>query len=135
MSQENLERARAALEAVNRGGPEAIADLLDPDVIWIADRSDMGPTTYRGREGVSRSFAELQEGFEEFGFEPQELIDAGDRIVALGRMYGRGRTTGIRAEIPLGIVLTLGPDGRLLRYESFRNPAKALEAAGLREKA
>jgi ketosteroid isomerase-like protein len=82
---------------------------------------------------VRRSFAELSEGFEEFGFEPEDLIDAGDCVVALGRMYGRGRETAITAEIPLGIVLTLGPDGRLIRYESFRNQAEALEAVGLRE--
>ena len=60
------------------------------------------------------------------------MFDAGECIVAVGRMYGRGRSTGIRAEIPLGVVLTAGPDGRLVRYESFRDPQKALEAAGLR---
>ena len=131
MSQENVERVRAALDAVNREGPSAIEDLLDAEVTWIADRSDMGRTTYRGKEGVRRSFAELSEGFEEFGFEPEEFIDAGERVVALGRMYGRGRATAIRAEIPLGIVCTIGPDGKLVRYESFRDRAEALEAAGL----
>lgn len=59
------------------------------------------------------------------------MIDAGDRVVAIGRMHGRGRTSEIRAEIPLGIVLTLGLDGKLVRYESFRQPAEALKAAGL----
>jgi ketosteroid isomerase-like protein len=92
----------------------------------------MGRTTYRGIEGVRRSFAELSEGFEEYGFEPEELIDTGDRVVALGRMYGRGRATGIRAEIPLGIVVTVRPDGKLARYESFRDPT-ALKAVGLHE--
>ena len=47
MSQENVDRLKAALDSYNREGPEAIIDLLDSDVEWIADRSDMGRVTYR----------------------------------------------------------------------------------------
>ena len=67
MSKENVERLRTALEAYNRDGPEAIIALLDPDVEWIADRSDMGRVTYRGQEGVRKSFEELYEGFDRLG--------------------------------------------------------------------
>jgi hypothetical protein len=63
----------------------------------------------------------------------ERLVGKDDRVVALGRMYGRGRATGIDAEIPLGLVLTVGVDGKLIRYESFRNPEEALEAVGLSE--
>jgi ketosteroid isomerase-like protein len=133
MSQANVEQLRAALELLSRQGPEAILDNVDPDIEWIADRSDMGRVVYRGHHGVIRSFVELSEGFEDFGFEVDRLIDAGNRVVALGKMYGQGRTTGIRAEIPLGVVCTYGRDGKLVRYESFRNVAEALEAAGLKE--
>jgi ketosteroid isomerase-like protein len=101
---------------------------VDDEVVWVADRSDMGRTAYHRREGVRQSFEELSEGFEKFGFEADELIDAGDRVVAIGRMYGRGRVS----EIPLGIVVTLGSYGKLVRYESFRDPADALRAAGLK---
>jgi len=75
MSQENVERVRAALLLVEREGPEAILGNLDPDIEWIADRSDMGQVVCWGHEGVVRSFAELSEGFEDFGFETDRLID------------------------------------------------------------
>jgi hypothetical protein len=39
--------------------PEAIIPLLAPDVEWIADRSDMGRVTYRGPDGVRKSFEQL----------------------------------------------------------------------------
>jgi ketosteroid isomerase-like protein len=55
MSQENVERVRTAFDAYNREGPEAIIALLDPNIEWIADRSDMGRVTYRGRDGVRKS--------------------------------------------------------------------------------
>jgi ketosteroid isomerase-like protein len=133
VSQANVERMRVALEVLTREGPGAVLDNADSNVEWIADRSDMGRVVYRGHQGVLRSFAELSEGFEDFGFEVDQLIDAGNRVVALGRMYGRGRTTGIRAEIPLGVICTYGPDGKLIRYESFREPTEALKAVGLSE--
>jgi ketosteroid isomerase-like protein len=135
MSQENVERLRTALEAYNREGPEAIISLLDPDVEWIADRSDMGRVTYRGRDGVRKAFEELNEGFDEMSFEVDELIDADDHIVALGLMIARGRSTGIEAKLPLALVFTAGHDGQLIRYESFRNRDEALEAVGLSEQA
>ena len=133
MSQENVELVRAALEAYNREGPEAIISLLDPDVEWIADRSDMGRMTYRGPDGVRKSFEELYEGFDRLGFEVEELIDADDHVVALGQMTARGRSTGVEARLPLAVVFTTGQDGKLIRYESFRNRQEALKAAGLSE--
>jgi ketosteroid isomerase-like protein len=131
MSQENVERVRTALDAYSCEGPEAIIALLDPDVEWIADRSDMGRVTYRGREGVRKSFEELYEGFEKLGFEVDELIDAGDKTIALGHMTGRGRSTGLDLKMPLVLVFTAGRDGKLVRYESFRDRQQALEAVGL----
>ena len=133
MSQENVERLRTALAVLSRDGPETLLENVDPDIEWIADRSDMGRVVYRGHQGVLRSFAELSEGFEDFGFEVDRLIDAGNRVVALGKMYGQGRTTGIRAEMPLGVVCAYGRDGKLIRYESFRDPTDALKAVGLEE--
>jgi ketosteroid isomerase-like protein len=133
MSQENVERLRAALEAYNREGPEAIIALLDPDVEWIADRSDMGRVSYRGRDGVRKSFDQLYEGFDNLGFKVEELIDAGESIVALGQMTARGRSTQVETTLPLAIVFTAGPNGRLVRYESFRNREEALESVGLSE--
>ena len=48
-------------------------------------------------------------------------------------MLARGRTTGVEAQIPLAVVFTAGADGKLMRYESFRNTEEALEAVGLSE--
>jgi ketosteroid isomerase-like protein len=133
MSQENVERLRSALAAYNTEGPDAILELLDPDVEWIADRSDMGRVTYHGREGVSKAFEELREGMDEVTFQIDELVDKGNQLVALGQTRGRGSFSGIQGGIPLGIVFTVGEDGKLIRYESFRNPQDALEAVGLSE--
>lgn len=130
---ENLERARAAFDAYNRDGPEALFDLLDPSIEWTADRSDTGRVTSRGIDGVKRSFQEQFEAVLNLRFDVNEMQEVGDRIVALGRLSGRFRATGIEGEIPFGVVLTIGPNGKLVRYESFRDPSEALQTVGLTE--
>jgi len=128
---ENLKRARAAFDAYNRDGPESFFDQLDPTIEWISDRADAGRVTSRGIDGVRRSFREQFEAVSNLQFRVGEMHEVGDRIVALGRLSARFRATGIEGEIPFGIVLTFGPNGKLVRYESFRDTSQALRTVGL----
>jgi ketosteroid isomerase-like protein len=53
MSQENVETARAAYEAWNRGDLQAVLDRLHPDVEW-EENPDVYPgldRIYRGHDG------------------------------------------------------------------------------------
>jgi len=75
-----------------------------------------------GHEGLLR-FAALQtEAFEEFWVQPQEMIDAGDRVVVPVRFGGRAQHTGLEVVFDVVHVCT-ARDGK----------AEALEAVGLRE--
>jgi ketosteroid isomerase-like protein len=133
MSRGNLERARAAIDAYNRKGPESFFDLLDPEIEWVSDRPDLGRVTFRGLDGVRQSFAEQYEAVSGGQFEVSDFREVGERVVAVGQLRARGRTTGIELQIPFGVVLTVGPNGTLVRFESFREPRRALEAVGLSE--
>ena len=63
----------------------------------------------------------------------QEVRPIGDdRVLAILREVARGRTSGVEVESRWGYVITLR-DGRLARVEAYRDPARALEAAGLGE--
>ena len=126
----NIERARAAFEGFNRDGPEALFDLLDPSIEWSADRGDTGRVTSYGIDAVKRSFTEQFEAVSDLQFLVADMHEVDDRVVALGRLRGRFQATGIEGEIPFGMVLTIGPDGKLVRYESFRDTREALQAAG-----
>ena len=48
----------------------------------------------------------------------------------LGRLQGRGRTSGVELDVPMGFVWTLR-DGKVVRAKSFSEQADALRAAGL----
>jgi hypothetical protein len=69
LAQRNLERARLAFDAFNRDGAQSLFDLLDPSIVWIADRADAGRVTSHGVEGVRRSFEEQFEAVSNLQFE------------------------------------------------------------------
>src|SRR5581483_146519 len=55
---------------------------------------------------------QFREAWGELSAEPVELLDAGDSVVALVHMTGRGRGSGVEVRGGVDIhVLTIGPDG------------------------
>jgi hypothetical protein len=125
MSQENVERLREAFEGFLRREPRAGADLLDPDVVW-----DSTNTRMFDLEGVSQFWREWLGAWETVEFE-YELVDAGDRVVALIDQRMRGRSTDI--EVPLGKYAQLWTfrDGLVVHWKLYDSQSEALEAAGL----
>ena len=133
MSQENVEIVRRLIEAWNSNEPDTVIDILDPGIVLDATRRLVNPKTYTGIQGMRRMLAESHEVWEEFRMEPDELVDAGDRVVAIGRWVGRGAGSGVEVQLPVADVFTLH-DGRIVRSEiGFTDRAEALEAAGLSE--
>ena len=134
MSRENVEIVRRALEAWERSDLKAAADLLDPEVEWRMPPNIPEAGTYRGRDEVIRRLEEFLEAWDDLAVTVEELIDAGDRVVALVRYSGQGRGSGIE----IGGVSTDAQvwtlrDGKALRVELYGGTADALEAAGLEE--
>ncbi len=94
MSQENVEGVRSAFEAVNRGDRETAIGLLHPEVVIDATRSVFNPMTYVGMRGIRQWMADTDEIWEQFGLEVSELMDVGDRVVVIGRLFGKGKASG-----------------------------------------
>jgi uncharacterized protein len=131
MSQENVEIVRRLIEAWNSNEPDGAIAIVDPGVVIDATRRRVNPKTYTGRQGMRRMLADTHEVWEEFRMEPDEVRDAGDRVVAIGRWVGKGKDSGIEVQQPVADVFTLH-DRRVIRLElGFTDRAEALEAAGL----
>jgi ketosteroid isomerase-like protein len=98
------------------------------------DLSRVLPETqrYRGYEGVKAFWRMLREVWGEIRTEPEEIIDAGDKLLTRNRFRGTGIKSGVATENVLYQVFTLR-EGRPILVEFFRDRAEALEAAGLRE--
>jgi ketosteroid isomerase-like protein len=56
----------------------------------------------------------------------------GDRVLALGRLEGRGRGSGVQVEWPIGVISDYR-EGTIWRTRAFTDHGEALRAAGLTE--
>jgi ketosteroid isomerase-like protein len=131
MSQENVEIVRAAMESFNLEGVDAIAEHIDPDFETTTPSSlAVEPDTYRGPEGVRRWFDAWEGTMDEIRFDVDELVDAGDRVVAVTRLVARSHTTGLEFEQGVTMVWTLR-DGRAVRLDPYATRAEALRVVGL----
>ena len=129
MSQENVEIVRRLLEAVNRRDWDAMLETGAPEIEIVTLMSG----THRGHAGWRRVVEQMAEEVSGFQFVPEDFIDVGhDRVVAVTRWGGTGRTSGIAVFATIVFVHTLR-GGLVVRQESFRNRAEALKAVGLEE--
>jgi ketosteroid isomerase-like protein len=80
MSEENVELSRRVFETLNRGDIDAAIENFEPDVEWVPPASMPERRTHHGREEARKHLMELLDPWDDFRFELEDVIDAGDRI-------------------------------------------------------
>ena len=131
MSSENVEIVRRAYEAFNIDDPEAAIALLDPDVEWTLPAHFPDAETWRGRDRVVEGLRSMASSFDSLNLEVHELIDAGDRVVALVHIQGRASVTGLDLS-GMGVdghIWTLR-DGRVVAVRMYGGTGDALAEIG-----
>jgi ketosteroid isomerase-like protein len=131
MSQENVERFKRGAEAIKCGDIDLVLGEVAEEVEWIAARSAV-EGVYRGHAGIRRFMADTAESFDLFEPKWHELRDLEDRVLAIGTIRVRARGSGVDTEVPTAGIATYR-EGKLIRWEDFRERDRALEAAGLTE--
>ena len=138
MSQRDVENARRGYAAINdayRSGDvndflPIAEEMWDPDIVLTLPGGVLGGgETWRGYDGMLRFIGHQMEAFREMWIEPEEFIDAGDKLVVPVRFGGQARHTGIELEFTFVHVWTMS-DGKAIRMEVFETKREALEAVG-----
>ena len=129
MSQENIERVKAGFAAHNRGDLDALVEFYDPDVVF--ETLLLG--THHGNEAIRVIYEENQKTLSGYDVVPVELIDAGDKVVAVAQTVGAGTHSEIAVDDRFAFVFTFN-GGRCVREQAFRNKEEALEAGGCRSR-
>lgn len=130
MSTDDMDLARKAYAAFNRGDIGAALQHLDPEIEWhMSDVFARSPRVFRGHEGVREVWAMFEESLEEFTAEPVRMHDAGDAILAEVRLSGRARGTRESVTFELVQAWTIR-DGRAIRLEVYATLKDAWEARG-----
>ena len=137
MSRENVEVVRRVFDALARRDAATVLTLYDSEVELDTTRLRLGDligrSIYRGHEGLRRWFGEWYEAWENIERAVEELIDAGEQVISVLTVRGRGRASGAEVEWKhVAVVWTIG-DGKVVRLVWFPTRNEALEAVGLRE--
>jgi ketosteroid isomerase-like protein len=136
MSQENVEVVRGVYGAYTRRDDVTPFEVYAEDIVWdisnLRRAGLMMKRVYQGHEGVRQFWRETVSVFGVIDFEVEELIDAGDQVLAVIREREVGRTSGVPVEAAHVVVWTLA-DGKVIQLQMFDDRDQALEAVGLSE--
>jgi ketosteroid isomerase-like protein len=103
-----------------------VLETLDPDVEW---KQVEQPMAVQGREGVLGAWEEWSEPFQDdLHASVEELIDAGDKVIAVVRHRGTGKQSGVQLDLRSYLVYTIR-SGKITRMIEYTERADALSAA------
>ena len=114
-------------------GPESLERVAHEDVVYVEDPKWPGADTYKGRAAV----IECWSGYDELLGEGatafvEHVRDAGSEVVAIVRVAGRTRDSGIPYDHTWGYTCRT-TDGAVSYFRAWFSAAAALEASGLSE--
>ena len=138
MSQENVEVVRqflATFVEVDEGlvGPERLLELIAQDAIVTFSGFGFLDEQILRVGGFLELRAAWMEPYDDFMYEPKEILDAGaNRVVVTLHQRGKPHGSDSWVEMDYGMVYTV-EGGLISRGDFYATPEQALEAAGLRE--
>ena len=123
---------RSTYEAFGRGDVPAVLAAMDPAIEWNEAENfpyaDKNP--YIGPAAVAEGlFARLGGEWDGFSVALEELLDAGDTVVALGRYGGTYKKTGTRIHAQFAHVWRLR-GGKIVKFQQYTDTLQATKAVG-----
>jgi ketosteroid isomerase-like protein len=131
VSRENVEVVRRVYELFERRDIQGVLGLTTDDFeLRLPDIYPEGPETFRGRDGLRRWLAMVQDIWGEWRFDVERLIDADEQVVALVRIVAEGGASGVPVDREVAHVWSV-QDGKTSAAAVHLDRAEALEAVGL----
>ena len=132
-SQEDLAAVRHFYDEVARGNFWVGKEIFDPAIEWEWASSLSGITgnrTYLGLREVEAATKDWLRSWDWFRIELEELVDAGEKIVALTRSLARARGTTSDIVAASADIWTMR-DGKAIAFRGYDDREEALQAAGV----
>ena len=112
---------------------DALLDVLyDPDAVYHSRTDEPDTGVYRGREAIRGMMHMWLEMFEDFRFQMEEYIDAGDAVVMPGWDCVSAPESSAEVRQPYTWLAKLR-GGRVVEVREYDTKDEALDAVGLQE--
>ena len=92
---------------------------------------DLEPV-FHGHDGYLRLWRYWLDAFEDIRWDPEEMLDLGDKVLVTTQQRGHGSGSGVAVSEPVFQLFTFRR-GLVVRQEDFLDRSQALEAAVLRD--
>jgi ketosteroid isomerase-like protein len=126
-----VELVRGAYDAWNRGDLEDLCDRYSEAAEARPFLGDMlGANVFRGHAGIRRWYAEANDPWDRLIAEPEEIIEAGARIVVRVHATGVGQDSGATVDARFYHVITVGEKIERVEACDDREDALRMAAAG-----
>jgi ketosteroid isomerase-like protein len=132
MSQANVDLIRAIYDAFAAGDVAGILGRMDPAIEWNEAENfpyaDGSP--YIGPEAVAQGvFMRCAMEWDGFGVQVDDIVDAGDTVVAFGRYLGTYKATGKPQNIQMAHVWRIA-DGRAVWFQQYADTLAVARVTG-----
>lgn len=125
---ENKEIIENAYKFFASGDVPALLASFEENIEWTEAEGFPYGGTYTGADAILENvFMKLGTEWENFTPTPDEFLDAGDNIVALGNYSGKYNATGKSMSVPFAHVWTLR-DGKIVKFVQYTDTLKVSEA-------
>ncbi len=114
-------------QAFATGNIPGVLGAFADDIEWTEAEGFPYGGTYRGANAILENvFMKLGGEWEGFSAVPNEILDAGEHIVALGTYGGKYKKTGKSMSVPFAHVWTLR-DGKIVKFVQYTDTLKVSE--------
>ena len=127
----NSEIIQGVYDAFAKGDVPAVLGAMDANIEWTEAEGFMYGGTFVGPEAVlSQVFIRLATEWEGFAAVPEQLVDGGDNVVALGNYSGKYLKTGKSVTVPFAHAWTFR-DGKIVKFVQYTDTLVIARELGL----
>jgi len=130
MAEGNVEIVERIYDGWGEGRFGSSVDAFDRHVLFVINKGFPDPGAYLGEAGIAGYMRGFLESWTRITIEAEELVPAGDTIIARIVQRGVGDASGAETEFRYFQLWTFRGD-RVIRLENMRERDEAFAAAGL----
>lgn len=128
---QNVQLVKSLYAAFAGGRIQTVLDGFDEQIEWqSAENVPYAAGLLRGKQAVLETvFTRLAQDWENFQVTPQEYLDAGGTVIAIGRYSGTHRHTGRQILAQFAHLWDIR-GGKVVRYRQYTDTLQLAEAYG-----